>query len=171
MPMTLFMQRFPEVGARETRSVTVTHQQDLPDGEYGFLEFYCDEPGCDCRRVMIEVLRPETGWSKIWATIGYGWEDLDFYRKWGGAYSDPIEMKGPYLDPLNPQTKYSSALLDLFRFLLQSPDYVERLKRHYRMFRESVDREHGQRNPQQTNRIENRRNCLRDPKRRRRRPH
>ena len=22
----------------------------------------------------------------------------------------PIEMKGPYLDPLNPQTKYSSAL-------------------------------------------------------------
>jgi hypothetical protein len=117
------------------------------------------------------VLRPDTGWSKIWATIGYGWEDLDFYQKWGGAYSDPIEMKGPYLDPLNPQTKYSSALLDLFRFLLQSPDYVERLKRHYRMFRESVDREHGQRNPQQTNRIENRRNCLRDPKRRRRRPH
>jgi hypothetical protein len=39
--MTPFMERFPEVGARETRSVTVTNRQDLPDGEYGFLEFYC----------------------------------------------------------------------------------------------------------------------------------
>jgi len=168
MPMTPFMKRFPEVGARETRSVTVAQRHDLPDGEYGFLEFYCDEPDCDCRRVMIDVLRPETGWRKIWATISYGWESLDFYRKWGGVHSDPIEMKGPYLDPLNPQTKYSSALLNLFRFLIQSPDYVERFQRHYQMFRESVDREHGRGHSPETNSIENRRKRLRDPKRRRR---
>jgi len=170
MPMIPFLEKFPELGARETRSVTATHRQDLPDGEYGFLELYCDEPGCDCRRVMIDVLRPETGWSKIWATISYGWESLDFYRKWGGADSDPIEIKGPYLDPLNPQTKYSSALLNLFRFLIQSPDYVERFQRHYQMFRESVDREHGRSITHETNRIENRRQRLRDPKRRRRHP-
>src|ERR1022692_1671439 len=84
MPMTPFMERFPDVGARETRSATVTQRQDLPDGEYGFLELYCDEPGCDCRRVTICVLRPETGWSKIWATISYGWESVDFYREWRG---------------------------------------------------------------------------------------
>ena len=101
MPMTPLVERFPEVGARETRSVTVTHRQDLPQGDYGFLELYCDEPGCDCQRVMIDVLRPETGWSEIWATISYGWQSLDFYRKWGGAASDPIEIKGSYLDPLN----------------------------------------------------------------------
>ena len=89
MPMTPFMERFPEVGARETRSVTVTNRQDLPDGEYSFLEFYCNEPGCDCRRVMIDVLRPETGWSKVWATISYGWESLDFYRKWSKTASEP----------------------------------------------------------------------------------
>jgi hypothetical protein len=171
MPMTPFMERFPELGARETRSVTVPPGQDLPDGEFGFLEFYCDEPGCDCRRVMIDVLRPETGWSKIWATISYGWESLDFYREWSGAASDPIQMKGPYLDPLNPQTKYSSALLNLFRVLLQSPDYVERLKRHYRMFRESVEKGHHQQHSLETNRIDNRRKRLRDPKRRRRHPH
>ena len=105
MPMIPFMERFPEVGARETRSVTVPPRQDLPEGEYGFVELYCDEPACDCRRVIIDVLRPETGWSKIWATISYGWESLDFYRKWGGQENDPIEMKGPYLDPLNPQTE------------------------------------------------------------------
>jgi hypothetical protein len=171
MPMTPFMERFPELGARETRSVTVTDRQDLADGEYGFLEFYCNEPGCDCRRVMIDVLRPETGWSKIWATISYGWESLDFYKKRGGPFIDPGEIKGPHLDPLNPQTKYSSALLNLFRLLLQSPDYVSRLKRHYEMFRATVERNQDQGGRQETDRIQRRRKHLCEPKRRRRRPH
>jgi hypothetical protein len=69
---------------------------------------------------------------------------------------DPIKIKGPYLDPLNSQSNYSSALLNLFRFLIQSPEYVDRLKRHYQMFRESVDREHSRSITQETNRIENR---------------
>jgi hypothetical protein len=168
MTMIPFMERFPEVGARETRSVTVPQRQNLPEGEYGFVELYCDEPGCDCRRVMIDVLRPETGWSKVWATISYGWDSLDFYRKWGGSDSDPIQIKGPNLDPLNPQTKYSSALLNLFRFLVQSPEYVARLQRHYQMFRESADRTDNRSNSQETNRIENRRKPLRDLRRRRR---
>ena len=168
MPMIPFMERFPEVGARETRSVTLPPRQALPEGEYGFVELYCDEPACDCRRVIIDVLRPETGWSQIWATISYGWESLDFYRKWGGQENDPIEMKGPYLDPLNPQTKYSAALLNLFRFLVQSPEYVARLQRHYQMFRESVDRADKRSDSQEANRIGNRRKHLRDPRRRRR---
>jgi hypothetical protein len=154
------MERFPEVGARETRSVTVTDGPDLPQGEFAFLEFYCNERGCDCRRVLIEVLRPETGWSQIWATIGYGWESLDFYRKWGGAGSDPLEMKGPYLDPLNPPTPYSAALLNLFRFLLQSPDYVQRFQRHYQMFRDSVEPGDRGRDSLETHRLENRRKQL-----------
>jgi hypothetical protein len=170
MPMSPFIERFPELGARETRSVTVTQRQDLPDGEYGFLEFYCDEPGCDCRRVMIDVLRPGTGWDKIWATISYGWESLDFYRKWGGG-GDPSEMKGPYLDSLNPQTNYSPALLNLFRFLLQSTEYVERLKRHYQMFRDSVEKGYGRPDRLEINCIDNKRKRLRDPKRRPRHPH
>lgn len=140
--MVPFMERFPEIGARETRSVQVTQHPDLPDGEYGFVEFYCNESGCDCRRVIISVLRPETGWSKIWATIGYGWDTLDFYRNWSRASCDPVEMKGPSLDTFNAQSEYSAALLDLFRLLLESPDYVARLRRHYRMFRESVDGKH-----------------------------
>jgi len=168
--MIPFMERFPELGARETRSVTVPQRQDLPEGEYGFVELYCNQPGCDCRRVMIDVLRPETGWSKVWATISYGWESLDFYRPWAVGDSDPIQIKGPYLDPLNPQTKYSSALLNLFRFLIQSPEYVLRLQRHYQMFRESVDRADNRSHSQETNRIENRRKHLRDLKRRRRHP-
>jgi hypothetical protein len=87
---------------------------------------------------------------------------------WERQRSHPNQ--GPvYLDPLNPQTKYSSALLNLFRFLVQSPEYVTRLKRHYQMFRESVDRRDNRSHSQQTNRIENRRKHIRDLKRRR--PH
>jgi len=172
MPMIPFMERFPELGARETRSATITQQPDLPDGEYGFVELYCNEPGCDCRRVTINVLRPETGWSKVWATISYGWESADFYRGWSKAGGDPVDMQGPCLDPINAQTKYSPALIDLFRLILQSSEYVERLKRHYRMFRDTVERGDGRRGMLEANRrIENRRMRLRDPRRRRRHSH
>jgi hypothetical protein len=167
--MVPFVEKFPELGARETRSVRVFEQQDLMEGEYGFLEFYCNGPGCDCRRVIIQVLRPETGWRTIWATIGYGWESLDFYRKWDSMTPDPSELKGPYLDPLNPQTKYAPALLELFRLLIESPDYVERLKRHYRMFRAAVDKEQNRHaGLDKVRRLENKRKHLRDPNRRRR---
>ena len=169
MPMSPFMERFPELGRRETRSLIVPSQGDLPVGEYGFIEFYCNEPGCDCRRVIINVLRPDTGWNKVWATINYGWESLDFYRNWTGGASDPIDLKGPNLDPINPQTEYSFYLLDLFRFILESPDYVERLKRHYQMFRDSVEKGHCGHDRLEANRVDNSRKRLRDPNRRRRR--
>ena len=164
--MTPFMERFRETGVRETRSLIVSGQENLPDGEFAFMEMYCNERGCDCRRVIINVIRPETGFRRIWATIGYGWDTLDFYRRWGGPGNDPVQMKGPYLDPLNSQTELSPALLDLFQTLLDSPGYVERLKRHYAMFRGSVDKEHGVRMAEEAKRVENRRKRLRDPRRR-----
>jgi len=125
--MIPFIERFPDLAARETRCVTVTGRSDLPDGEYGFIELYCDEPGCDCRRVMIDVLRADTEWNKIWATINYGWESLEFYKKWSGSSANAATSKRPFQDPLNPQTELSPVLLNLFRHLLESPDYVRRL--------------------------------------------
>ena len=142
MPMTPFFDRFPELGARETRSVTVSGLDGLPDGEYGFVELYCNEPHCDCRRVMLVVLRPETGWKRFWATLNYGWESREFYQQWAGAPGwDESEWQGPFLDPLSVQSRYAAALLDLFKSLLQSPDYVERLKSHYRLFRAAVEKD------------------------------
>jgi hypothetical protein len=167
--MTPFITRFPVVGGRETRIAIVPEGNELPAGEYNFVEFYCNEPGCDCRRVIITVMRPDTGWSKCWASINYGWESLEYYRKWMGAEVKAEEIQGPCLDPLNAQSEHAPALLDLFKTLIESPAYVERLARHYRMFRESVDREHGARTRHETARLENRRKRLRDPGRRRRR--
>jgi hypothetical protein len=62
MSMMRFGLLFPEVAARETRTAKVfealdaTDPRHLPADEYGFDELYCDERGCDCRRVMINVL-------------------------------------------------------------------------------------------------------------------
>ena len=141
MPMTPFVERFPELGPRETRSATITGRDDLPEGDYGFFELYCNEPHCDCRRVMVVVLRPETGWNKFWATINYGWESREFYLQWAGApEEDPGPWEGAWLDPLSAQSRYAPALLELFKFVLPALGYVERLKSHYRMFRAAVEK-------------------------------
>lgn len=135
MSMVSFHTRFRDVAARETRHATVVEDRyDLPAGTYGFLESYCDEPGCDCRRVVIQVVALETG-PKVWATINFGWESEEFYEKWVLDAELARFCAGAWLDPLNKQTRYAPALLELFRFVAADPAYVERLKRHYEMFK------------------------------------
>jgi hypothetical protein len=109
----------------------------MAPGEYGFMEFYCDDPKCDCRRVLIQVVRSDTG-GKVWATINYGWETAEYYARWLGSKEAGREACVASLDPLNPQSEYAPALLRLFNDVaVADPEYVERLKRHYRMFREA----------------------------------
>ncbi len=140
MSMVPFYTHFRDLAFKEMRSATVRGMPGLPDGEYGFLELYCDEPTCDCRRVIIDVIAPTTG-SKIWATISYGWESLEFYEKWMRDKESARESHGATLDPLNPQTEYSDALLQLFNHVLQDEAYVERLKRHYQLFKSSLPKQ------------------------------
>jgi hypothetical protein len=56
MPFQLFHDLFPEMAERETRSVIVppgSPPSGLPPGQYAFLEMFCNEKGCDCRRVFL----------------------------------------------------------------------------------------------------------------------
>jgi hypothetical protein len=142
MPYALFHSLFPEVAERETRTVTVVHRLhfNLPPARYAFLEMFCDERGCDCRRVLFSVL--SSLHKDVQAVIAWGWEEKEFYVKWLGD-NDPIvieELKGPALNLASPQANLAPALLDLFReVLLQDTPYLERVKRHYAMFREKID--------------------------------
>lgn len=140
MPMTGFFIHFPDIAFKETRVVTTRGRPDLPDGEYGFLELYCDEVDCDCRRVMINVVSKDAGPQHL-ATINYGWEPLEFYEKWARNKEIAVDMAGAELDMLNHQTEYAPALLRLFEFLLQDEAYVERLKRHYWMFKAKLQKD------------------------------
>lgn len=143
MPYVPFHDRFPQIAEKETRTVTVlrTTNSGLPPGEYGFLELFCDEAGCDCRRVFLSVISRRRGLECV---IAYGWENRDFYVKWMGD-DDPLiteSLRGPALNMTSPQTDLAPAILDLFKdVLLRDRRYIERVKEHYRIFRQSIDAE------------------------------
>jgi len=142
MPYAMFHQYFPEIAQTETRSVTILRESyyDLPAGSYGFLEMFCDESGCDCRRVFLCVVSENS--SRAEAYITYGWESPTYYRDWLGL-DDPhaiSDLKGPALNVGSPQSNLAPALLNLFReILLHDKEYLERIKRHYQMFRARVE--------------------------------
>ncbi len=140
MPYADFYSAFPDVAKAETRSITLTnHSFGLPPDHYGFLEMYCDDPGCDCRRVFFCVVSPRN--NDPLAVIAYGWESRDYYAKWFGR-DDPdviTELMGPALNLASPQSSLAPALLELFRkILLPDTAYIDRIKRHYTMFREKT---------------------------------
>jgi hypothetical protein len=113
--------------------------QPLPVGEYGFFEFYCEEDGCDCRRVLLEVHSPQIP-GEILATINYGWESVQFYsRRLGGDTKSGREITQGSLDPLNANSDLAEAVLDAFRGTLrQNPQFVENFKAHYGLFKQTL---------------------------------
>ncbi len=50
-----FHDYYPEVAEKETRCLTLHNDPELPSGTYGFIESYCNDPNCDCRRVFLNV--------------------------------------------------------------------------------------------------------------------
>lgn len=100
MSMTMFVKVFPEFGEAETRTLTTFNHPDLPPDRYAFAESYCDERGCDCRRVTFNVIAMEG--KRHVATIAHALDD-----------STPrYDLPRTFLDPMNPQTELSPALLD-----------------------------------------------------------
>ena len=115
MPFAPFRDRFRDLADRETR--TITRLQDsasgLPAGQYAFVEMYCDEPGCDCRRVLFTVMDTASGCCE--AVINFGWEDASFYAAWMRE-DDPdmvAELQGPALHLGPAQGRHANAILDL----------------------------------------------------------
>lgn len=143
MSFRMFHEICQEIAFQETRSIALQANSgyDLPPDNYGFLEMYCSDAGCDCRRVYFQVVAMSNP-SVAQAVITWGWEPLAFYRKWGhypGAAKDAKLMKGPSLAPLTKQSTLAPALLKLAKeMLLSSPEYVERIKQHYTLFRGKV---------------------------------
>ncbi len=134
--MIPFTKRFPELGRRETRTVHLPDGGDeIPPGRYAFLELYCDEEGCDCRRELLYVVE-ESSPGKIWATISFGWDPDAQHAELGDLERLGATASGAFLDPLCPQSEYAAEFLHLFEWMItEDPAYKERLKRHYAMFK------------------------------------
>jgi hypothetical protein len=134
-----FYEEFPDIADKETRMLTVLNIPGLPPGRYYFIEAYCDEPGCDCRRVFFNVVDEKT---RVQAVIAYGWESREFYVKWFGE-DDPTvirELQGPILNLASPQSPLAPMLLKQMDLVLRDRNYVERLKRHYTMYKAAINR-------------------------------
>lgn len=129
MPMQPFGNFRPDIAFKECRFLTLeggAPAGGIPAGQYGFLEWYCDEPDCDCQRMLLTVVRPDS--HRPLATIGY-------------CFDRTATMAGPYLDPVLPQSVYSEEFLDFVEHvLLADKAYVERCRRHYELVKQSVGR-------------------------------
>ncbi len=113
----------------DTEEPTLTLKLDrktgtIPKGTYGFVEFYCNDPGCDCRRVTLFVINEK---MKERAVISMGF--------------DPLEpLAGPFLDDFHKQSPYADELMDFFVDMINDdPDALEMLYRHYREVRGAVE--------------------------------
>jgi hypothetical protein len=121
--MVPFMHLFPQQGTAETRTLTIRGSAVLPDGGYGLLESYCVDAECNCRRVMINVIGRRQ--QAVLASISYAFDRDD-------------EWAGPFLAPLNPQSRHADVLLDLVKQVLADPSYVARLEAHYSQVKGAV---------------------------------
>lgn len=139
--MIPFYAKCPDIGFDETRFVNASGFNYLPDDNYAFIEYYCEKPDCDCRRVIVIVTSNGNG-NKILATINYGWESPNFYAKWMGNKDDVKDMVGATLEPFGDQTNLSRYLLELFKLLVKDESYVERLRKHYEMFKGAIKDDH-----------------------------
>jgi hypothetical protein len=141
MPFVPFHDFYPELAHRETRSLNLSEPTcGLPAGSYGMIELYCNDPGCDCRRMFFWVVTPHS--PRPLACVSYGWENPDFYYGWGGFVTREMaeQMARPALDNAGRQSELAPALLRFIEeVLLADPAYIERLKRHNQMVRDVVD--------------------------------
>jgi hypothetical protein len=138
--MIPFHSILPELAQREVRCLHIgpSPESDLPADEYLYLEFYCEDLQCDCRRVFLQVIarnQPE----RIFASINYGWETEEFYRKrlpWDPDAASKV-VRGE-LDPMNEQSEFAPDFLELFHRFVLNETYRSRLRRHYRLFKDEV---------------------------------
>lgn len=139
MTFKRFMDFFPEIAERETRRITLRNDPRIPNGEYAFVESFCADKDCDCRRVYFQVLQIHPDYEPVHAaTISYGWEDLDFYLSWSPYLPSTMAMamKGPILQPLQQPSRYAERFLEFFEaYFLTDPAYTDRIKRHYALFK------------------------------------
>lgn len=136
--MIAFQSRCPDEAARETFGFVIQPGGALPAGEYALVEWYCEDPDCDCRRAFLQVVRRSPS-GPILASINYGWESRAFYkRKMPYDPDAPREVTGGSLDPLNTQSSLAPAALKIFQRLVAEGEIAGFLKRRYEMFKATL---------------------------------
>lgn len=140
MKFSSFFDAFPELVDTEFRNIFVMENsghEHIPPGNYAFLEFFCEDINCDCRKVIINIVSVDP--VKLWARFDYVWESEEFYKKWyGGDDIFYMPMSGVTYDfPENDlvQMEFVSTFKKIIKF---DTHYAKRIEKHYSMFKEHI---------------------------------
>jgi hypothetical protein len=139
MPYIAFDTYFPEIARKETRCIQIFDDPELAGDQFILMELFCDEPKCDCRRVMLNVISANR--RKPVAVINFGWENEIYYKNWFGRYDKEMihELKGPSINTLSQYTDITEKIFERVKITLEDGFYVKRLIEHYVMFREHIE--------------------------------
>ena len=120
---------FRDLAREDACTVRVTLKESDEAVEYVAREFYCTEPRCDCRRVILQFVDARK--KRVVASINYAFDPS------GPPFEDEPQIA---LDPLNPQSEKSQLVLRAFEAMIGAePEHRERFLRHYRLWKSVVD--------------------------------
>ena len=120
----------------QIRSVVLTDDPYLPSGAYTFLDTYCTDNTCDCRKTIIQIFHDD----KLVSIVSFGWESPKFYLRWLNSTRDrelATEMSGVSIDPSSPDLVSPKGILLLVKHLLDEK-WISMLKENYRLIRETA---------------------------------
>lgn len=140
MKFLSFFDEFPELIGSEFRNIFIFNNdihKHIPPGNYAFLEMFCPDVDCDCRKVIINIITADP--PKTWVTLNYGWESEEYYKNWWGKNHFLYKpMSGVVFDPpTNDPLK--NEFLKIFQDIIQTDKkYANRIETHYLMFKEAM---------------------------------
>jgi len=120
----------------KVRTVGLKQNPHLPDGDYTFVDTYCTDASCDCRRTLIQVLH-----NGIYvSTIGFGWESPSYYKKWMDVTSDEEympQLHGATIDMNSPNKVPAQSMIAFFDALLDD-QWIKTFKRNYAAVKKKI---------------------------------
>ncbi len=140
MIFSSFFEEFPELVESEFRNIFVLDNgvhKYIPPGNYAFLELFCPDLDCDCRKVIINIVSVNP--TKAWAALNYAWEPEEYYKTWWGTSHEHYrQMSGVTCDPPTKNPLKNEFLAVFQDILKQDKNYAGRLEKHYVMFKERM---------------------------------
>jgi hypothetical protein len=119
----------------QVRTITLANDPHLPSGEYTFIDTYCTDNTCDCRKTIIQIFHNK----KLVSIVSFGWESPKFYLRWLNSPTEvqlAKEMSGLSIDPSSPDRVSPEGILLLMNHLLDAK-WISMLKENYRLIRKT----------------------------------
>ncbi len=120
----------------QIRTVSISADSYLPDGEYTFIDTYCTDNTCDCRKTIIQIIHDK----KLVSVVSFGWESPTFYLRWLNSarlVELAKEMSGVSIDLTSRNLVSSHGILLLVNHLMDK-NWISKIKENYRLIRQTT---------------------------------